>query len=435
MLKHLLVFVSIIFTFSISNAQLMSESFVFPVGDTLTTHGWTAFSGGTTNAIDVAGPGLDFPGYQLPGLGNAARMRNTGQDAYYPLNSNVNSGNIYAFFIVNVSAARNLNGVGDCFLALLPSTSTSNLTCRVYIRQSVNNPNLFSFGLTKNAISGGAVAWTDSIYTLGTSYLLCAKYTFRSGTTTDDQVSLFVFTSAPPLIEPTPVLQNLTSTTTDVNDIGRLALRQGLATTMAELLIDEIWVGSDWGNTLPVELASFTSSVSNRDVTLNWSTSSELNNSGFEIERSSDNVWTKVGNVNGNGTSSSVNNYSYNDRGLATGSYSYRLKQVDFNGNFEYFNLNNEVNIGTPSAFALSQNYPNPFNPSTTINFDLPTDGKVSLKLYDMSGKEVATLVNEVRSAGYYSVNFNASQLTSGVYFYTISADNFTATKKMLLVK
>ncbi|HMQ70779.1 MAG TPA: T9SS type A sorting domain-containing protein, partial [Ignavibacteria bacterium] len=156
---------------------------------------------------------------------------------------------------------------------------------------------------------------------------------------------------------------------------------------------------------------------------------------GFEIERSSDNVWTKVGNVNGNGTSSIVNNYSYTDRNLATGSYSYRLKQVDFNGNFEYFNLNNEVNIGTPSAYALSQNYPNPFNPSTTINFDLPTDGNVSLKLYDMSGKEVATLVNEVRAAGYYSVNFNASQLTSGVYFYSISADNFTATKKMLLVK
>ncbi|HMQ70466.1 MAG TPA: T9SS type A sorting domain-containing protein, partial [Ignavibacteria bacterium] len=156
---------------------------------------------------------------------------------------------------------------------------------------------------------------------------------------------------------------------------------------------------------------------------------------GFEIERSSDNVWTKVGNVNGNGTSSTVNNYSFTDRGLATGSYSYRLKQIDFNGNFEYFNLNNEVNIGTPSTYSLSQNYPNPFNPSTTINFDLPNDGNVSLKLYDMSGKEVATLVNGVRAAGYYSVNFNASQLTSGVYFYTISSDNFTATKKMLLVK
>ncbi|MCB0729305.1 MAG: T9SS type A sorting domain-containing protein, partial [Ignavibacteriae bacterium] len=387
----------------------MTESFAYPVGDSLTSHGWTSFSGGTTNALDVAGPGLEFPGYQLPGIGNCARMRSTGQDAYYPLNSNISSGSIYAFFIVNVTSTNNTNGVGDYFLGFLPSTSTTNYTCRVYTRQSVNNPNLFSFGLTKNAISGGAVAWTDSIYALGTNYLLCAKYTFQSGSTTDDLVSLFVFSSAPPSIEPTPVLQNLTSTTTDVNDIGRLALRQGSAAIGADMNIDEIWVGTDWGNTLPVELSSFTSSVNYRDVTLNWSTASELNNSGFEIERSdirsqTSNVWTKVGNVNGNGTSSSVINYSYTDRGLATGSYSYRLKQIDFNGNFEYFNLNNEVNIGTPSTYALSQNYPNPFNPATTINFDLPTDGNVSLKLYDMSGKEVATLVNEVRSAGYYSV-------------------------------
>jgi len=234
--------------------------------------------------------------------------------------------------------------------------------------------------------------------------------------------------------EPLPTVGPVTTTQADAVDLGRINLRQG--NEALSVIIDGINIDLTWNNSvLPVELASFTSTVSNRDVTLNWSTASELNNSGFEIERSSNNEWTKVGNVNGNGTSSTVNNYSYTDRSLATGSYSYRLKQVDFNGNFEYFNLNNEVNIGTPSTYALSQNYPNPFNPSTTINFDLPTDGNVSLKLYDMSGKEVATLVNEVRSAGYYSVNFNASQLTSGVYFYSISADNFTATKKMLLVK
>ena len=113
----------------------------------------------------------------------------------------------------------------------------------------------------------------------------------------------------------------------------------------------------------------------------------------------------------------------------------YRLKQIDFNGNFEYFNLSNEVIIGIPSKFELSQNYPNPFNPSTKITFALPNDGKVSLKIYDMTGKEVMLLVNEVKTAGYYSDSFNASSLSSGIYFYTLSADNFTATKKMMLVK
>lgn len=187
---------------------------------------------------------------------------------------------------------------------------------------------------------------------------------------------------------------------------------------------------------LPVELASFVSSISGNAVTLNWSTSSETNNSGFDIERSIVNgQWSMIGNVTGNGTTTSQNNYSFTDRNLASGIYSYRLKQIDFNGNFEYFNLSSEVNIGVPTKFDLSQNYPNPFNPATTINYDLPFDGKVSIKLFDMSGKEVATLVNEVKTAGFYSVNFNAGNLSSGVYLYSITSNNFTATKKMMLVK
>jgi len=188
-------------------------------------------------------------------------------------------------------------------------------------------------------------------------------------------------------------------------------------------------------NTLPVELASFISSVNGKDVILNWTTASESNNAGFDIERSTDGIWSKVGNVSGHGTTTSPQDYSYTDRNLATGNYSYRLKQIDFNGNFEYFNLSSEVNVGVPSNFALSQNYPNPFNPSTKINYDLPTDSKVSIKLFDMSGREVMTLVNEVKTAGYYTVSFNGANLSSGVYFYTISADNFVSTKKMTLIK
>jgi len=192
--------------------------------------------------------------------------------------------------------------------------------------------------------------------------------------------------------------------------------------------------GTD-NNALPVELASFTSSVNGRNVELNWATASELNNSGFDIERSVNGNWTKVANVSGNGTTTSPQSYSYTDRNVASGNYSYRLKQIDFNGNFEYFNLSSEVNVGVPSNFALSQNYPNPFNPSTKINYDLPTDSKVSIKLFDMSGREVMTLVNEVKTAGYYTVSFNGANLSSGVYFYTISADNFVSTKKMTLIK
>ncbi len=197
---------------------------------------------------------------------------------------------------------------------------------------------------------------------------------------------------------------------------------------------------TDGDSPLPVELSSFTSSISGRDVNLNWTTTSETNNSGFRIERSAgNNQWSEVSFVNGSGTTTSQKDYSYIDKNLSSGKYNYRLKQIDYNGQYNYFNLNNEINIGLPVKFDLSQNYPNPFNPSTKISFDIPADGKVSITLYDISGKEVSKLVNEYKTAGYYTVNFNGSELSSGTYFYRIVAEgngqNFTATKKMMLLK
>ncbi|HMR41955.1 MAG TPA: T9SS type A sorting domain-containing protein [Ignavibacteria bacterium] len=210
----------------------------------------------------------------------------------------------------------------------------------------------------------------------------------------------------------------------------------GLLTANGLTYFSDFGVGGDTlTNPLPVELESFVSVINGSNVDLKWSTSSELNNAGFDIERSANNVWSKVGNVKGNGTSSIINNYFYSDRNLATGSYSYRLKQIDFNGNFKYYNLNNDVNIGAPDKYELSQNYPNPFNPETKISFNLPQDSKVSLKVFDMTGREVSELVNDFKPAGYYSVNFNATSLSSGVYYYSISAGSFISTKKMIVVK
>lgn len=188
---------------------------------------------------------------------------------------------------------------------------------------------------------------------------------------------------------------------------------------------------------LPVELASFASVTSRNNVTLNWSTSSEINNSGFDIERKNSNSseWTKIGNVTGNGTSSEIHNYSFSDLKLQSGTYNYRLKQIDFNGNFEYFNLSNEINIGLPSGYFVSQNYPNPFNPTTKIDYDVPVDGFVNITLYNLTGKEIAVLSNEFKTAGYHTIQFNASDLPSGVYFYRINAGDFSSTKKMQLIK
>ena len=190
------------------------------------------------------------------------------------------------------------------------------------------------------------------------------------------------------------------------------------------------------GNTvLPVELVSFTASANRMNADLNWSTATEVNNFGFDVERKTSNNWNKVGFVEGNGTTNSSKNYSYADNNLTSGKYSYRLKQIDRDGKFEY-SQSVEVTIGqVPKEFALLQNYPNPFNPSTMISYQLPANSHISLKVYDMLGNEVATLVNQTKEAGSYTAEFDGSQLSSGVYFYTINAGSFSATKKLTLLK
>lgn len=209
---------------------------------------------------------------------------------------------------------------------------------------------------------------------------------------------------------------------------------------------DQPYMGADEGTIpLPVELTSFSASSDRNSVKLIWTTLTELNNSGFDIERqisdgSSSNSWIKIANVHGNGNSNEPKNYTYSDNGLQTGKYLYRLKQIDYNGNFTYFTLDNEISVGVPKDFTLSQNYPNPFNPVTKINYDLPIDSKVNLKVYDMLGKEVASLVNnDLQKAGYYTVQLNGVNLASGTYFFRIVAQgngkDFVMTKKMVLIK
>ena len=190
---------------------------------------------------------------------------------------------------------------------------------------------------------------------------------------------------------------------------------------------------------IPVELTSFTASTGANQVTLNWATASEVNNHGFEIQRSSNGDFVTVGFVEGHGTTTEIQNYSYTDREIPEGSYGYRLKQIDFGGAYSYSDVI-EVDVTSPKEFALYQNYPNPFNPSTKIEFSLAVDSKVSLKIFDVLGQEVVTLISSDLVSGVHNVDFSASSLNSGVYFYRIEATgidgtNFTNVKKMILTK
>lgn len=188
---------------------------------------------------------------------------------------------------------------------------------------------------------------------------------------------------------------------------------------------------------VPVELNSFNFFLSDNSVTLSWITSSEANNKGFNIERLSEETseWNNIGFVKGSGSSSEINSYSFTDENLLPGKYQYRLNQINFDGSSKFYDLGEIVEIGIPAEFSLSQNYPNPFNPKTTISFSLAAKEFISLKVFDILGKEVAELISEVKEAGNYKIEFDASELTSGIYFYSLNAGNFSSTKKLILMK
>ena len=217
-----------------------------------------------------------------------------------------------------------------------------------------------------------------------------------------------------------------------------------------------VWTAiiNDSSAVIPVELNNFSANVSDRKVILFWQTASELNNQRFEIQRSLTPTpslkegafrnWNKIGFVNGKGTTTESSDYSFIDEPISSGLFSYRLKQIDFDGSYKYSD-EVDVNFIFANDFRISQNYPNPFNPSTTIEYQIPQASFVTIKVYDMLGKEVITLVNEEKPAGIHEVNFYArggsayggepKDLTSGLYLYKISAGGFEQTRKMLLLK
>jgi hypothetical protein len=206
-------------------------------------------------------------------------------------------------------------------------------------------------------------------------------------------------------------------------------------------LVEDGWYIDDIGIVvyaiIPVELSSFTATTQTENILLNWITSSETNNMGFEVERrvtNSNSGWQKLGFVNGKGTTTEKSSYSFTDKNPADGKAYYRLKQIDFDGSSKIYDAV-EVDFETVKEYSLAQNYPNPFNPSTEINYNLAKSGNITLKVYNILGSEVATLVDGFMEAGKHIAKFNAEDFTSGVYFYTIKADNYTSTRKMILMK
>ncbi len=203
-------------------------------------------------------------------------------------------------------------------------------------------------------------------------------------------------------------------------------------------LANTFYFASTSGSPLPVELSSFSATINGSSVKLSWRTNTEVNNYGFEVERcvlsAERQAWETIGFVSGNGNSNSPKSYSFIDDNVNAGTYCYRLKQIDNDGQSEYSKVV-EVSFIKQTDFSLEQNFPNPFNPNTSIKFSLPETGNVKLTIYNLLGQEIATLVNGVKEAGTHTINYNAEELNSGIYIYKLEADSFVQTKKMTLIK
>ncbi len=419
---------------------LLEENFGYPAGDSLTTHGWTAHSSGSINTILVNNGGLSYTGYAESGIENAAYLNGTGEDDNRTFTSQ-NTGTLYTSFLVNFSNAT--TGSTEYFLNLNASTFYG----KVYAKKSGST---LAFGLSKGSETA---TFTGFDYFLDTTYLLILKYQIVSGSS-NDTVSLFVETSGVPASEPsTPTIGPLAPASTDPSTLNAIALRQGAASTMV-LLVDGIRIGTSWTQApLPVELTSFTATTLKSNVLLTWSTATEVQNAGFEVEKKTvENLksessksetlglglgtWNKIGFVEGAGASNSPKLYTFTDANAGAGRYAYRLKQINLDGSYKTYQ-ETEVQVAlSPAQYTLSQNYPNPFNPSTMLSFAVHTPQRVSLKVFNLLGQEVATLFNGMAEANVlYKVAFNAAGLPSGVYFSVMNADENTQMKRMMLIK
>ena len=186
-------------------------------------------------------------------------------------------------------------------------------------------------------------------------------------------------------------------------------------------------------------IVAFSGEPKRQSILLRWQTSEEINVNGFEIQRRlvSDTLFQTVDfikSLNTAGLPGSFS-YSYEDSLTRSGTYIFRLRQVNLNNSVKFSEEITLVFTFIPDKFALFQNYPNPFNPTTTIRYDLPSGGRVLLTVYNMLGQEVARLVDGLQATGRYEIPFTAGNLSSGIYFYKLQAGSYTETRKMVILR
>jgi len=423
MKKILTLFSLLLFVASINAQILVEENFDYPVGDSLTQHGWLAHSAAGIVPIKVIEGNLIYPNYPLSGIGNMVQViggSGAREDVNLPFTP-VTEGSVYVSFLVNVDTA---STTSDYFFNVGPNPIATSFRGRVSLKH--NSQGKFNFGLSQ---SSSNPVYTTVAYDYKTTYLLVLEYEFVPNAADNDTVRLYIN----PVLGGTKPQADLsyvyTLTAADLQNVGAVALRQG--SNAYSLKVDGLKVTTQWSDIIPVELTAFNAVSNGKNVDISWSTATETNNLGFELYRNN----SKITFVKGKGTTTEKQNYFYSDNNLKSGKYLYQLYQIDFDGTKTLVaSAETEVNV-TPVDFGLSQNYPNPFNPSTNISFSLPKATNVKITVFNAIGKEIAVLVNGNYEAGTHNITWNANNLASGLYFYKMEAENFTATKKMMLIR
>jgi len=415
---------------STSFSQLnFEENFDYPAGDSLNTHGWIPHSQAGVEAVVIAAGSLSYPGYPSSGIGNSVNVIGSAAVASredLTATFNIDSvSNVYCSFLVNVAS---IGAQVDYFFHFREDPVPAILRGRVMLKDI--GAGQFNFGISKGSTT--IIDWDTTARSYGATYLVVLKYEYIVGDN-NDLIHLFV---NPSLTGGEPASPDATVPDTSGSDIivNAVALRQGSRDYSVQL--DGIRVANSWSLApIPVELTSFSAQVKNGEVLLTWATATETNNKMFELERKSNNLnYTTVAQVKGSGTSTEKKFYSYLDSKIQTGNYTYRLKQIDFDGTVEYSN-EIEVQVNTPLYFSLEQNYPNPFNPTTAIGYVLKEKSNAKLTLLNSLGEEIEVLVNKEQDRGYHKIEFDGSKLSSGVYFYRLQSGSFMSTKKLVLMK
>jgi hypothetical protein len=468
-MKKLTLFLGVLVLICFSNISysqlLISEDFTgYTAGGLVGQGSWGQASGTEfpTVATDVP---LTYPNYNGGGGAYVSIPAYTATSRVTKLftpTGVVASGNVYyCSFLMRLASVTAGTGTADSYGFTWGDAagSSSNLCPKLYTRVDVGGVG-YNIGISKQTTNNAAgyITWGTHVFNYGDTHLIVEKYVFNTlGAGHDDGIYLFVdpaLTSEP--LTTTAECQNDGTTNTfdldfdnyqtPAGGIGSIIFNFRPGAQNYVYAFDGIRLAygtssaNAWTNLVPavtpVELTSFTAAVVNNTINLRWSTATEVNNKGFEIQRKSEGSdnYTTIASVSGNGTSTSIHNYAYSDKLSVSGKYSYRLKQVDFSGEVNYSKAV-EADVNAPVQFGLNQNYPNPFNPSTTINFSIAKAGNVSLKVYNLLGQEVRTLLTGFKAAGSYTVNFNAEGLNSGLYLYKLETESFSQVKKMTLLK